>query len=488
MKAESFETSRTNEFGDLLSSRARDKELKVGLLAGAYFEYYRMWGEAYEQQIHKDMEVVADNLRKRFKHVVYPGLADTMDKCARAGQIFKQEEVDVIVLCQGTYFPDYMPLEALSHVKDAALILFSTQSEPNIDPDMDYPQVIRDGAIIGISQLTGALKKMDWFKVYRPVVGWLDDQEAYDQIEKYARAAITYKNLQHKNIGVVGHVFRGMYDFEHDKTKVKGKLGPSCINIQVSHLVDEWEKVTEADVRPVVDDVKQRFRIRDLEETDLRQAARLAVAMRRVVERFNLDALCYLGQHHVEQKTQTTAYLGSALLQENDIMTISEGDVHGVTMMLIQHMLTGRTPFFGEWGGFDLDRNAILIEMHGFADPRIAKDPADIWVTSSPENWGYTGRGFSFEFTAKPGIATIGHFIDDQEGYRMIIAKGDILDLPCLRIREVSFRMKVDKPVKQYLTELLYHGFAHHTIVGYGDLTEELSYIADLMGIKKVFL
>lgn len=488
MKAESFETSRTNEFGDLLSSRPKDKELKVGLLAGAYFEYYRMWGEAYEQQIHKDMEVVADNLRKRFKHVVYPGLADTMDKCARAGQIFKQEEVDVIVLCQGTYFPDYMPLEALSHVKDTALILFSTQSEPNIDPDMDYPQVIRDSAIIGISQLTGALKKMDWFKVYRPVVGWLDDQEAYDQIEKYARAAIAYKNLQHKNIGVIGHVFRGMYDFEHDKTKVKGKLGPSCINIQVSHLVDEWEKVTETDVLPVVDDVRRRFRIRDLEETDLNKAARLAVAMRRVVERFNLDALCYLGQHHVEQKTQTTAYLGSALLQENDIMTISEGDVHGVTMMLIQHMLTGRTPFFGEWGGFDLDRNAILIEMHGFADPRIAKDPADIWVTSSPENWGYTGRGFSFEFTAKPGVATIGHFIDDQEGYRMIITKGDILDLPCLRIREVSFRMKVDKPVKQYLTELLYHGFAHHTIVGYGDLSEELSYIADLMDIKKVLL
>ena len=74
--------------------------------------------------------------------------------------------------------------------------------------------------------------------------------------------------------------------------------------------------------------------MRDLEQTDIQQAARLAIAMKDLVERFNLDALCYLGQHHVEQKTQTTAYLGSALLQESGIMTISEGDVHGVTMMM----------------------------------------------------------------------------------------------------------------------------------------------------------
>ena len=488
MFIESFETSQTDLFGDLLSARTQDKELTVGFLAGAYFEYYRMWGEGYEKQIRADMDLVAENLRRRFKHVVYPGLADTVDKCAQAGKMFREQQVDVVVLCEGTYFPDYMPLEALRHVRDAALILFSTQSEPNLDPNMDYPQVIRDGAIIGISQLTGALKKMGWFPVYRPVIGWLDDQESYELIARYARAAMAYKNLQHKNIGVIGHVFRGMYDFEHDKTKVKGKLGPNCINVQVSHLVDLWEQVGEADIDRLTTDVKRRFKVRDLQDSDIRRAARLAIAMRNVVDRFNLDALCYLGQHHVEQKTQTTAYLGSALLQENDIMTISEGDVHGVTMMLLMHMITGGTPFFGEWGGFEYDRNALLIEMHGFADPRIAKDPNEIWVTSSPENWGYTGKGFSFEFTGRPGVATIGHFIDDQDGYRMIITKGEILDLPPLPIRELSLRIKIEKPVKQFYVELLNHGFAHHTIVSYGDLVEELSFAADLMGIKKVII
>jgi len=488
MGIESFETSKSAAFGDLLSERKPDKELKVGFLAGAFFEYYRMYGEAFQRQIAQDMELVLHHLRQRFKNVVYPGLCDTLDKCAQAGERFKDEEVDVVVLCEGTYVPDYMPLEALAKIRNTPLILFVTQSAPTISQDSNYEQLIRDSALIGLAQFSGAIRKMDWFKEYRVVVGALSDAKAYDMIQRYANAVIAYRNLQEKKIGVVGHVFRGMYDFEHDKTKLKGKLGPSCINIQVSHLVDLWNAVSDSEIQALTAEVKRRFKIIGITDGDIERAARLAIAMRDLVNRFNLDALCYLGQHHVEQKTQTTPYLGSALLQENGIMTISEGDIHGVTMMVIQHLLTGMTPFFGEWGAFDEQLNAILIMMHGFGDPRLAKDPTDIRVTSSPENWGYAGNGFSFEFTAKPGIATIGHFIDDQQGYRMLISKGEILDLPVIRCRELNFRIKVDKPVKEYITELLGYGFAHHTIVAYGDLMEELSLIADLMGIRKVFL
>jgi L-arabinose isomerase len=442
-----------------------------------------MWGKAFENQIVADAELVTSNLRRRFDNLVYPGLCDTLDKCAIAGDTFKKENVDVVVLDELTYIPDYMPLEALGRVKDAELIILSTQSEPIVRQDIDYQQVIRD-----LVQFTGAIKKMGWFKNYRPVVGWLDDQVAYEQVARYVNAIGAYRNLQGKNIGVVGHVFRGMYDFEHDKTKVKGKLGPNCINIQVSHLVDLYDNVDMDEVKVLEAEVKRRFKIRDIDDNDIYKAARLAIAMKDLVMHFNLDALCYLGQHHVEQKTQTTAYLGSALLQEQGYMVISEGDVHGVTMMLLQRLLTGQTPWFGEWGGFDENLNAIMVEMHGFVDPSITKDPNEVWVTSSPENWGYTGNGFSFECTGKPGVCTIGHFIDDLDGYRMLISKGEILDLPALPVKESTLRIRVDKPVKQYLVELLNLGFAHHSIVVYGDLTEELSFIADLMGIKKVFL
>jgi len=489
MKIESFETSKGKVFGDLLSEKKKDKELKVGFLPGAYFEYFRMWGKTFEKQIHGDMEVVANNLRRRFKNVVCPpDLCDTIDKCNEAGKLFRKEDVDVIVLCEFTYFPDYMPLQALSQVKDIPLIVYVSQTEPVVRPDIEYPQTIRDGSLIGLAQLTGTFKKMGQFKNYRVVVGWLNDQTVYDKIEKYAKATNVYNNLQNKIIGATGHVFRGMFDFEYDKTKVKGKLGPEIVNIQLGHFTEMWDNVNEKEVKRLFDEVKKRFKIRDIEDNDIYKSAKLTITMKNIIERFNLDALVYRGQHYTEKKFQTTAYLASALLQESGIMVASEGDVHGVVMMMIQKLLTGYTPFFVEWSSFDEKLNALLLMGHGFADPTIAKDPNEIWVTSSPENWGYTGKGFSFEFTGKPGPVTMGHFIDDQKGYRMLISGGEILDLPALSVGEINLRVKVEKPVKEYIAELLYHGFAHHCIVVYGDVREELSFIADLMGINKVFI
>ncbi len=489
MKIESFETSKNKVFGDLLSEKKKDKELKIGLLPGAYFEYFRMWGETYEKQIHGDMEVVANNLRKKFKNVVCPpDLCDTIDKCNEAGKLFRKEDVDIIVVCEFTYFPDYMPLQALSQVKDIPIIVYVSQTEPVVRPDIEYPQTIRDGSLIGLVQLAGTFKKMDWFKNYRVVVGWLNDQAVYDKIEKYAKAANVYNNLQNKIIGATGHVFRGMFDFEYDKTKIKGKLGPEIVNIQLDHFDSMWDKVNEEEVKALFDEVKKRFKIRDIDDNDIYKSAKLAIAMKNIVERFNLDALAYRGQHYTEKKFQATAYLGSALLQEKGVMVASEGDVHGAIMMMIQKLLTGYTPFFVEWSSFDEKLNALLLMGHGFADPTIAKDPKEIWITSSPENWGYTGKGFSFEFTGKPGPVTMGHFIDDQKGYRMLISGGEILDLPPLSVGEVNLRVRLEKPVKEYITELLYHGFAHHCMVVYGDVREELSFIADLMGINKVFI
>lgn len=489
MKIESFETSGSKAFGDLLSKKREDKELRIGLLPGAYFEYFRMWGETFEKQIRGDMDIVLNELRKRFKNVTCPpGLCDTLDKCEEAGKLFKEDGVDIIVVCEFTYFPDYMPLQALSQVKSVPLIFYVSQAEPVIKADTDYRQTQRDGSLIGLTQLTGTLKKMDWFKNHRVVVGCPNDQTVYDKIEKYARAANVYNNLQSKTIGVTGYVFKGMFDFEYDKTKVRAKLGPEVFSIQLDHFVQAWDKVNEVDVEALSEMVKGRFKIRDIEDSDIHKSAKLAIAMQKVVERFNLDALVYRGQHYTEKKFETTAYLGSAMLQENGIMVASEGDLHGVIMMTIQKLLTGHTPFFVEWSSFDEKLNAFLLMAHGFADPTTAKDPEEIWVTSSPEKWGYTGKGLSFEFTGKPGPVTMGHFINDNKGYRMLISGGEILDLPPLPVEEVNLRVKVEKPVKEYIAELLYNGFAHHCMVVYGDIREELSFIADLMGINKVFI
>lgn len=102
---ESFEVTKGKKSGDLLSEIRHDQKLKVGLLACGYFEYWRMYAGLREEVV-QDMQAIADRLGQKHD-IIYPGLVETLDTADDAGQIFKNEHIDVLVISQGTYCPDY---------------------------------------------------------------------------------------------------------------------------------------------------------------------------------------------------------------------------------------------------------------------------------------------------------------------------------------------------------------------------------------------
>lgn len=79
-KLESFEVAKGDTFGDLLSKdRIRSsKKLKIGLLAGDFFEYWRMYPGTLKEKVEKDNHVVLERLSQKH-NIVYPGLVDSMD-------------------------------------------------------------------------------------------------------------------------------------------------------------------------------------------------------------------------------------------------------------------------------------------------------------------------------------------------------------------------------------------------------------------------
>lgn len=485
---ESFEVAKGNVYGDLLSERAETKELRVGLLTVGFFEYWRMFPETLLDNVKKDMTVVYDNLARRFGSVIWPGLTHTLDTAEEAGRKLAAERVDLIVYVAGTYCPDYMAIQALSHLSHIPVVMFNVQQNRTISLDGNYEHIIRNSGLIANLQLAATFRKMGWYKQLKVVVGTLEEEAAYEEIRKYASAYKTYLSLKRMNIGVIGHVFRGMYDFEYDKTMIKGTLGPNVIAIQVEHLLEQFGKAGDEEIRDVVAETKRRFDIVDLGEEDIRRSARFYEALRRTIERFRLDAVTLLGQHYTEEKTGSTAYLANTLLHEEGKYVVNtEGDIHGLIMMCILNRLTGLTPAFAEWGEYDEDLNAILMVHHGYANTDYATDRNSVKVNRSPEQWGLQGQGFGFEYTLKPGTVTVTHLIMDAEGYKMLILKGDALHIPAnIPCEEITAVIRFAKPIKLFLKDLIKEGFAHHCIISYGDQTEELGYIADFMGIRKV--
>ena len=145
---------------------------------------------------------------------------------------------------------------------------------------------------MGLLSSAGTFRKME--KTYSVVVGSIHDERAYEKIQSFIQAIQAIEDVREANIGIIGHVFRGMYDLELSKTFLKSAFDVNIINIQSSHLLDEWQKISEGQTSKEAEELLSRFKTRDVSRDDVYRAVRLAIALDRLAEKFKLNALCFL--------------------------------------------------------------------------------------------------------------------------------------------------------------------------------------------------
>lgn len=489
VETQSFEVADGDKFGDLLSvdRASATRPLRIGLFAGGYFEFWRMYPDL-RQRVESDARVVLNRLSvNRDIEVVYSGLADTIDAADAAGQQFRNEQIDVLVLAYRTYIPDVYVHRMLSYLPSTPLLLLASQSRDKLDYTDSYEGVLRNSGVMALVQLVAGFRKMGMYETVEVIAGSIHDDDVYRRIDSYLRVISVHRELQRTTIGVIGNVFRGMFDFEFDRTKVKGVLGPEILNIQLDHLVNSWNATDPngAAVSKYVSDARAFYEIDGVGEADLLAAARLAAALDLVIDRYRIDGLVLLCQHFVEMKLKTSPNFAlSEFLRQRAFPGVVEGDVLGLIMMRIMHRLTGKMPFFFEWSEFDVELNAWMLLGHGFGDASQANPKWPPKLTPSSEQWGLEGTGCSTEFVPMPGPCTLAHFIEDTTGWRMVIGIGEYLDCPPLPIRDTHAMVKVEQPIKAYTESLTKAGVPHHAIVVAGDIRQELRQLADLMKVK----
>ncbi len=481
-KITSFESEECGSFGDVLGRRCRNGKLKIGLLGLGYFEYWRMYPQL-ERIVKNDLEGVCQKLTETLGDckLIYPGMVDTLDRAEAVGAEFAREQIDLLIIVEGTYIPDFITIHAINRCgTKPQLVLFSSQTGRDVSPKDNYVATMRNSALIGISQLTGSFRKMK--QDYEVVVGEINESRAYREIKSIVNAYRSVKRLKTSTYGLIGHVFRGMYDLEFDTAKVKGFLGPEVMTVQAEHIISLWEKVSEKEVHAEAEKLFSRFEHKKIDLDDVKRSCRVGLAMKKLHEKYQLDGLCFLGQHYIEKMTGAPARMGASMMLEHDrVMVACEGDIGGLVMMQLLYDFTGNTPFQAEWGQLDHKHNALFLLGHGIASSELGLNPI---LTCSPEEWGFKGGGLNYEMIMKPGPVTMGHFLNVGESWQMLISEGESIDFPCLPCDEIHAMIRVDAPIEEYVKKVLEKGVAHHLIVAHGSVAEELKKVARFMRIE----
>lgn len=483
----SFEEANGDSFGDILTEGKQNRKIKLGLFTGGYFEYWRMFPGTLQKNVESDLERVRDNFRKHFENVICCETVDTLDAAEKAARLFRGENIDLLVVAYGTYLPDFMTMHVINQLKTVPVIFFSVQNSETIDRHSDYEHSLRNSSTIGIAQITGTMRKLG--RDYQIVVGSIDDARAYEKIGTWIKAIQAVSDLRESNIGVIGNVFRGMYDLELSKTFLKSAFDVNVIYIQSGHLLAEWEQVTEEEIKAVAGKLLARFQRRGVTDQDVERAIRLAIAMERLSKRFRLNAMCFLDQHFLQKQTLTTARIGASLLMENTDMTVAcEGDLGGLVTMMLMKSISGEHALMAEWGEYDAELNSCLLMGHGIGVPTLAKSDADIALTRTPEEWGFEGGGLNYELIVKPGAITLGHVIETADGYKMVVSPAQSVDMEKLPYNELHAMAQVKNPIKEYLEAIFTSGVTHHCIVGIGNMSKELLAVAELLKLKTFYI
>ncbi len=491
----SFEIAGDDAVGDIVSKSKKNArgKLKVGLLPLSWFEWWPMFPESgMREQILGDCDRFIARMQEKFGHdydLIYPDYyVDTLDKAFDAGNFFKRAGIDMLIIDESTYITDFIPIQTIDALPNVPIVLFVTQASDDLWPTMVNTDIIRYEGLVGNTQLAGAFSKMGIS--YKAVVGSLEDDEAFAELGSHMQVLQLIRDLKYMDIGFVGHTFRGMYDIEVDKTKIKGVFGPNVLYLDVTHLINIWNALTDEEISAYVQKIKAGlpYKFVGIDEEDVRKSASVGLAVEKLIGRFGIDGLTLLGQHHVEVATRASADLSFYCAENIGCMTSHEGDLANLVMKYILNKLTGDLPVFLEWSAFDRSHDCLLLTHHGVVDPKIhAADQSACRVTPSPEKWDFTGNGFSVEYCAKPGAVTLSCLIDTKEGWKLLISNGECLKLPQAPSYAPQFYFKHETyGVKEYIKRIVEEGVAHHVCLVYGDYRETLKLYANYAGLSVV--
>ena len=168
------------------------------------------------------------------------------------------------------------------------------------------------------------------------------------------------------------------------------------------------------------------------------------------------------------------------MLNDCLIPSSCEADTYGALSMYLGTRLTGKPTFFGDPVSLDESENTITYWHCGTAACSLAnkKTGAQVGVHCN-RNIGPT-----LEFGCAPceavTVLRIGRKPDGS--FRMFLMKGKALDKP-KQFNGTSVVVQTEGNAKEIVSRSVKDGWEPHFVVAYGDVTAEITALADMLGM-----
>ena len=466
--------------------------LKIGLFSIGRDAYWDQF-EGLKERLEGYTSIVEKKLKKSGNEVVNLGLIDNSASAFEAGIKFKEDGVDIIFLYITTYALSSTVLPVVQRAKVPVVIL-NLAPEAAIDYNAFNQMKNRKdmtGEWLAYCSACPAPEIANVFKrvgiQFHEVVGILEnDDETWSEIQEWVDAATVSHTMSYNRLGCMGHYYSGMLDIYTDLTAQYSVFGGHMELIEVDELSELRKSVSETAIENKVKIFYDAFDVQsDCLESELRRAAKTAVALDILVDKYRLGSIAYYykgteGSDNYD--TLSSIILGTSLLTSNGIPVAGEYEIKNAQAMKIMDSF-GVGGSFTEYYALDFKEDIVLMGHDGpghiaIAEGKTRVKPLEVYH-------GKVGLGLSIEMTVKNGPVTLLSIVEDGKGGLLfLIAQGESVPGPILEIGNTNSRYKFSVGARKFVQQWNSHGPAHHCAVGVGHISSRLKKLAALLNVE----
>ena len=471
----------------------KDPRLKVGLFGIGLKTYWDQFDGLLEK-LKKYQARISERLKNYNTNVVNAGLVDTVEKANKTAKKFSSENVDLIFLYISTYALSETVLPVVRKTNVPVIIL-------NLQPksSINYKEFnnIKDNVTktgkwlahcqaVTVPEIASVFNRsgIDFFQV----TGTLEDEEAWNGIEEWIRAANVVQKMENNRVGLLGHYYSGMLDIYSDPTQFAAYFGSHIEHIEIDDLLKAHRAVSKAEIDSKLDQIKNEFDVlKACPPAEMKRAAKTACALDGIVENHNLSSLAYFYEGAKDSKNEEligSVIVGNSLLTANNIPVAGEYDIKNVHAMKILDSF-GVGGSFTEFYSMDYDEDVILMGHDGPGHIEIAQEKPKLKPLSLYH--GKQSHGLSIEMFVKNGPVTILSVVQTRDqNFKLLVAEGESVPGPILEIGNTNSRYSFPISIKDFVEKWSDQGPAHHCAVGLGHISSAIQKLGSLLEMEVV--
>lgn len=477
--------------------RKTKRTARIGIFAVIHEIYFEQF-EGLRQSLYGYHNDLIEMVKTNDVEVVDFGFVGNNSKAYEVAEEIKKQNIDLLMCNMITYATSSVFAPILLGC-DIPMILVALQPLSKLDYSKanTFMQLEND-SICAVPEFMGVANRLGK-KIHDVIIGTLyNDTASQEEIEKWCNIAMVLNSLKGARMGLMGHTMESMYDMHADPTAISAAFGIHVPLLEIDDVVEVYNTITEGEIQAKINVIDEEFDMPDpksdpittkLTDADKLQAAKSAVALDRLVEKYKLTGLAYYyeGLDNTIQRTIASTFIvGNSILNAQGIPMCGEFDIKTCIAMLIMDRLNiGGS--FAEFHPFDFDEDFILVGHDGPHHLAIA-DGKPI-LRSLKKYHGKPGSGAGVEFKIKEGPITMLGITQGYDGkFKFVIGEGYSKAGPIPPTGNTNTRGFFEPTTKEFIKKWVMQGPTHHYALGIGHHADELAKIADILGIEKVIV